>query len=267
MLKLQTLASGSKGNCIYIATETTEILIDIGLSLPQIEERIKSARIDPDKITGVLLTHEHSDHICGVPRFLQKYKHCHVYVHSDAKDIITKILHQQKFHESARIATFDKPFFIGDIEVNFFELPHDSKFCFGYTFKHEGVKISTATDLGHISTETIKAIGGSQIVLLESNHDLGKLSANVKYPVVLKRRISGSLGHLSNIAASLAIYELAKTGVGQVILAHLSEQNNSPTLAYSFCRDFLARKGLVEGTDIFIDVADQHQVGKIYRIE
>ena len=266
VLKLRTLASGSKGNCTYVATDTTHILVDVGLSLQQIEARMKSADINPNTITAILITHEHTDHICGLPLFLQKYKNCTLYLHEDAIDIVSKMLHKQRFHDLDRIQSINTPISIGDININFFEVPHDSKFCFGFTFENAGAKISLATDLGHVDSKIIKAMANSDIVLLESNHDLGKLSANVKYPVVLKRRVSGSLGHLSNTAASLAVYELAKVNVGQIILVHLSEQNNSPTLAYTFMRDFLARKGVTEGVDISIDVAGQHEIGKLYVI-
>lgn len=233
--------------------------------MPQIEARIKLAEIDPHKITAILLTHEHDDHIRGLAKFLQKYNNCKLFIHTDAKDIVTKYLHTHRFHEFKQII-FDKPYSIGDINIGFFKVPHDSQFCFGYTFESDSAKVSLATDIGHITTEIIDAMSKSQIAILESNHDLAKLSANVKYPVVLKRRITGSLGHLSNTAACLAIYELAKANVGQIILAHLSEQNNSPTLAFSFVCDFLARKGISEGIDISIDVAAQDQIGRLFKI-
>jgi len=267
MLKLQTIASGSKGNCTYVAGEEAEILVDVGLSLPQIEARLGTAGINPDSITGILVTHEHIDHVLGLASFLLKYKNCTLYLHADAESVIIKLLHKNKLHEESRIEIFSKPFKIGDINVNFFPSPHDSAFSFGYTLKNTSAKVSIVTDLGHINSEIIEAMSDSQIVLLESNHDLAKLAANVRYPLVLKRRISGSLGHLSNTAASLAVYELARANVTQIILAHLSEQNNSPTLAYKFVCDFLARKGLREGVDISIDVAQQHEIGKLYTID
>jgi phosphoribosyl 1,2-cyclic phosphodiesterase len=266
MLKLQTLASGSKGNCIYVGSKTTQILLDVGLTLAQVESRMKQATLDPNQITAVLITHEHTDHISGLALFLRKYQNCMLYLHESARDVIPHILYKQKFHDHSRICYFNKPFEIGDININFFDVPHDSEFCFGYTFKSADAKLGIATDLGHVTTEIISAMANSQIVVLESNHDLGKLSANIKYPLKLKRRVAGSHGHLSNTAASLAIYELVKVNVGQIVLAHISEQNNSPTLAYTFIRDFLARKGLQEGTDIFLDVAQQHQIGKLFRI-
>jgi len=267
MLKLQTLASGSKGNCTYIAGDSAEILIDIGLSLPKIEERLDEANIDPNGINAILVTHEHIDHILGLASFLRKFPNCTLYLHADAEDIIMKFLHKNKVHDTQRIQTFNKPFTIGDIKINFFDAPHDSVFNFGYTLKNSSAKVSIVTDIGHITTEIIEAMANSQIVMLESNHDLAKLAANVRYPLVLKRRISGSHGHLSNTAACLAVYELARANVAQIILVHISEQNNSPTLAYNFVCDFLARKGLREGTDISIDVAEQHKIGRLYKIE
>ena len=263
MLKIRSIASGSKGNCIYIASETTQILVDIGLSLREVTNRLKSVDIDPSTIDAVLVTHEHGDHIHGVSKFLNKYN-CPIYLHEEAAEIHANAIGEFPLE---LLHTFNDTFKIGDITVDFCEVPHDSEFCFAYSFIQNDCKISLATDLGSATPELINLMGGSQIVLLECNHDMLKLQNNIKYPMVLKRRISGNKGHLSNAAASLAIFELAKTGVQQIILAHLSEQNNSPTLAYGFVRDFLYRKGLIEGTDISIDVAEQHRPGRLYQID
>lgn len=263
MLKIQSLASGSKGNCTYIASETTAVLVDIGLSLPETLRRLQDANIDPKTISAVLITHEHSDHIKGVTAFLKRFK-CHLFVHETAADtcreFITPLLQEQ-------LHTFDTKFAIGDIVIDFFPVPHDSLFCFGYTFSNKTCKISLATDLGRCSYDILVKMTGSQVVLLEANHCLTKLHNNVKYPPWLKRRISGSSGHLSNAACGLAVYELARMGVQQFVLAHLSEENNSPTIAFSFVRDFLAKKGLQEGVDINIDIAHQHKVGTLFQVD
>lgn len=263
MLKIQSLASGSKGNCTYIASETTSLLVDIGLSLPEVLRRLNEANIDPHSINAVIITHEHSDHIKGVATFLKRFN-CHLFVHASTLDICHEYI--SPFPEK-QVNVFDSKFAIGDILIDFFSVPHDSFFCFGYTFTNQACKISLATDLGRCNYETLGKMVGSQVVLLEANHCLTKLHNNVKYPPWLKRRITGSNGHLSNAACGLAIYELARVGVQQFILAHLSDENNSPTLAWTFMRDFLAKKGLTEGVDVNIDVAHQHKISTLFQID
>ena len=258
VLKIQTLASGSRGNVTYIASDTTSILVDVGLSLPGLLKRMKDANINPEQIDAILITHEHSDHIMGLTAFLRKYKTA-VHIHEIARGTVSA--------PAELLKTFNSRFEIGDISVDFFSVPHDSQFCFGYTFQNEDAKISVATDLGRAGAEVLAKMAGSQIVMLESNHDLGRLNRNTKYPVWLKRRIAGGAGHLSNTATSLAVAELYKLNVQQVILAHLSQENNSPNLAYSYVRDYLASKGITEGSDISIDVATQDEISVVFQID
>ena len=251
LLKIQTLSSGSKGNVILVASETTKIVIDVGLPLPQLVKRFHKAEIDPKEIDAVLVTHEHYDHVVGLPAFIDKFGAL-VYLHSDVAELFPSV-------PSERVKLFSKEFTIGDIKVDYFPVPHDSRFCFGYTFSKGDMKISLATDLGRVTEDIIRSMSGSQIVMLECNHDLLKLSHNKKYPYFLKRRITSSHGHLSNPSCALAVYQLARLGVSQIILAHLSEENNSPTIAYSFVKDFLETRGIIEGRDIWIDVAAQNE--------
>lgn len=263
MLKIQSLASGSRGNAIYVASDTTKILVDVGLTLPQLLRRMEHAQIDPATIDAILITHEHGDHTAGLAAFLKRFN-CIVHIHEDTAEVFGSLPpHKIRFFGGHTHTCFE----IGDITVDHFPVSHDSRFCFGYTFTKDTAKISIATDLGRITECIIDKMANSQIVMLESNHDILKLTHNTKYPAILKRRITSSNGHLSNAASSLAIYELAKRNVQQFILAHLSEQNNSPHLAYSFVCDFLAKKGLVEGVDISIDVAEQDKPSMIFEIK
>ena len=259
VLKIQTLASGSRGNAVYIASEKTHILVDVGLNLHQLKKRLETAKINPNIIDAVLVTHEHADHVLGLGAFLTKYN-AMLYLHAATRPVFDYI-------NADKVLTFDGSFQIGDITVDFFPVPHDSRFCFGYTFTCGKHKISLATDLGRISDAIIERMNGSQIVMLECNHDIMKLQHNKRYPTVLKQRIMGSHGHLSNPSCALAVYRLAKMGVGQVILAHLSGENNSPALAYSFVRDFLGQRGVIEGRDIYIDVAHQDTPSVLFHLD
>jgi len=258
MLCIQTLASGSRGNSTYIASETTKILVDIGLTLPTMTKRLAMAQINGADINGVLVTHEHSDHIGGVAKFCLKFG-VKVFIHEKAMKCVASKLQGVPI---GLVETFDGPFMIGDVEVDFFSVPHDSCFCLGYTFTCGGAKFSLATDLGFMRDEMFDKMMGSQIVLLESNHDLTKLSLNGRYPSWLKRRIASRTGHLSNDSAGVAAAKLFSMGTKRVILGHLSEENNSPTLARRIVEDFCKNID-----NINIDVAMQNEISPLYRID
>ncbi|MDR1917845.1 MAG: MBL fold metallo-hydrolase, partial [Christensenellaceae bacterium] len=193
MLKVQTLSSGSGGNITLVGSITTNILVDIGLTLPQTLKRLQSAKINPKQIDAILITHEHSDHISGVSAFVKKYG-VKIYCHTKCKKTLTKFLEldDSHFHE------YDDIFTIGDITVNYFVVPHDSTFCFGYTFTVDDTTVGIATDVGKMTPAILSNLALCQLVILECNHDKQKLQCNTKYPYWLKRRIAGGRGHLSN---------------------------------------------------------------------
>lgn len=261
-MKAVSIASGSKGNCTYIESEHASVIIDNGLSLSMLEDRLKTAGIDPNRIDAILLTHEHRDHLYGVKPFLKKYKNAKVYIPSFVQNycisgIMALPQSQIEWYESS-------DFFIKDITISAFILPHDSCYCVGYSLFIKERKITIATDLGIISAQTLGHLAGSDILYLESNHDEELLKKNVKYSALLKKRILSSEGHLSNMSCGEALVKLVPTGVKQVILSHLSEENNTPSLAYNTVKKILERHGIIEGQNICVDVAFQHQIGTIF---
>ena len=161
--------------------------------------------------------------------------------------------------------TFEGVFEIGDISVLPFEVPHDVA-CYAFSFLCNQNKISFVTDIGHMNDRILNTIKGSQIVYLESNYDRNMLMTGTKYPLTLKRRIDGPNGHLSNLACAETIEFLCQTGTRQVVLSHLSEENNSPFIAYTSVCSYLKSKGIVEGEHIKIDVATQNP-GAFFRLK
>ena len=262
-MKIVNLGSGSKGNCTAVYTDSTTILIDAGLPLNEIELKLKVIGIKISKIDAILITHEHSDHIKSVGRLSTKYN-IPIYTHileancllSKDKNVLPKLLR-----------TFDdNDFYIKDLTISNFKLSHDANLCVGYSIYSNGAKFSILTDLGYCPKTIIEKIKNSNVVLLEANHDEKLLLNNPKYPMVLKKRILSNKGHLSNTACAEVISQLVG-GTSQIILGHLSEENNSPSFAYSAIKTFLAEKGIIEGKNIFIDVAYQNKISNIFEIK
>ena len=242
-MRVVNLASGSKGNSTYIETQQVKILIDDGLSLKKLTSRLNEISVNILEIDSILLTHEHSDHIYGIKAFLAKNKNAKVYIPAFVESFGLPDIFQ--FPPSQVVWFTSSTFFIKDVLVNAFVLPHDSHFCVGYSIISENRKISIATDLGYISDDTLKSLEGSDILYLESNHDEKLLIKNPKYSAYLKKRILSKNGHLSNISSAEAINYLVKKGVKQVVLSHLSEENNTPELAYSTVKNYLDKIGTI----------------------
>lgn len=250
-MRVCNLSSGSDGNLTYIECENAKILVDIGLSCREVEMRLRFLNVEPSDIDAILITHEHSDHIKGLEVFASRYKTM-VYVHE--RGYIPLL---NKLKRNVNIKTFDDlDFFIGSAKISTVPLPHDVERCTGYSIQENEKKISIITDLGHTTPEIIKNISGSSLVFIEANHDIETLLANPNYPAVLKQRILSKKGHLSNKDSASAILELVKTGTRQIVLSHLSRENNSPNLAFTYISDWLEQNGVIQGQNVKIDVAD-----------
>jgi phosphoribosyl 1,2-cyclic phosphodiesterase len=217
------LASGSKGNAIYVGCGRTAILVDAGLSGKEIEKRFASAGLSPKTLNAVVVSHEHSDHIRGVGIIARRY---HLPVYISAKTARAAASQLGRVDE---LCHFDigASFVIGDMEIHPFATSHDATDSAGFTIAHNGRKIGIATDLG-IATGLVKYhLKQCALLILEANHDPSML-ADGPYPWPLKQRIKSRDGHLSNNASRDLLTEIRHDGLRHVILAHLSETNNSP---------------------------------------
>lgn len=259
-LKIQTIASGSHGNCTYIASETTNLLVDAGVGIRRINEVLAENQIKLSDINGVLITHEHADHISGLRALADQG--VPIYAHERIFAAISRKLGAIAFES---VDFFDAGFNIGDILVRPFRTPHDSVYSVGYTFSNGTSKMGVATDIGHISEAIIANLSGCQLVLLEANHDMDMLIKGA-YSQRLKQRIRGANGHLSNDSASIIVSRLIDCGLKRVILGHLSEENNYPELAFSTVLEAINRAGLCEGKDICVEIALQDKKGEIFQI-
>ena len=245
------LSSGSDGNLTYVETENSRILVDDGLSCKETDKRLSLLGISGRDIDAVIVSHEHSDHIRGIDVFSKKYD-IPVFAHEDVwRGMWDKL---DRVDDKNR-KIFTEKFAIKDLIIDPVEVPHDVK-CFGFSLSDGGEKrMSILTDLGHTTDKIFDSVKGSSLVYLEANHDLEMLRHCEKYPLSLKMRIAGNNGHLSNDASAQFIEKLVSSGTKQIVLAHLSQENNTPELAYNHICSVLAQKGLVEGETFRIDVA------------
>ena len=227
MIKLIPLFSSSKGNCTYIETDTTSLLVDIGVSCKRLTEKLNELNINPETIEGILVTHEHSDHIKGIKVFATKYN-VPVYATEKTWNYLKSSIVLPE--TQTRLFVPNYSFNIGNIKVHPFNIPHDAVDPCGFSFFSDGKKVTVATDLGCINDYLLSNMIDSTSILLESNHDLTMLKAG-PYPWSLKQRISGNFGHLSNDTSAKVVEILAKKGTTNFILGHLSEENNFPELA------------------------------------
>lgn len=262
-MKAISLASGSKGNSYLITTYGSKILIDNGLSEKTLLEKLNLLKVNPESLDAIFITHEHADHVKGLKTFLKKYN-AKIYVHNDSAKYVDKELNGTLKNE--KIFYDNEIITLNDIIVENFTQSHDSKHCCGFTIKDSEASISISTDLGVMNENILNHLKNSNLVYLEANHDINLLLDNPNYPAFLKQRILSNKGHLSNKSSSEVITKLCYSGVKQIVLSHLSEDNNSPSLAYHYIKDQLKQENILEGEDIFIDVATQYNLGTAFNI-
>ena len=258
------LYSGSSGNALFVQYGRTRLLIDAGKPGRTLTTALDVIGVDPATLDAILITHEHSDHISGAGVMSRKYG-IPVYATRDTWLAMEKKLGPVPADKRVMI---DKQmdFYIGDMGVAPFAIPHDAADPVGYRLYGGGVSIATATDLGCFTQRVKDAISGASLVLLESNHDPELLRRNEHYSSRLKQRILGNRGHLSNDACADALMELVDTGVRNVILGHLSGENNTPELALRTSEERAEREGVRLGVELCLDIAYRDRIGSVYSL-
>ena len=250
------------GNCLYVESENTKLLIDAGVSLKKIETGLKTLNVSPSSLDGILVTHEHSDHIQSLGNLSKKFN-LPVYANSETFDAMPKQTDKISTENINKFKIAEK-FQIKDIEINPFSIPHDAANPCGFNITNSSDKISIATDIGHMTNTILKKLEDSKFILLESNYDSEVLKYS-KYPYLLKQRIAGPNGHLSNEVASKVINYLLQGKLKIAMLGHLSKESNFPELAYQTVVDEI----LSSGTDISkltLSVASRDKVGNLIHI-
>jgi len=263
MIKFCSLFSGSSGNAIFIGTEKTKILIDAGVSKKKIVQALKSIGEEPGELNAVLVSHEHNDHIRGVG-FLSRGFDVPVYANEGTWMSMESKLGGIRTYNRR---TFDtgKGFEIYDLFIHPFEIPHDASDPVGFNIYAGGKKITIATDIGHMTRTLLSNLMESDLLFLESNHDVDMLMVG-PYPWSLKQRIMGKKGHLSNEMAGKVIAYLAEKGMRNFIIGHLSKVNNFPELAYRTVYNELASKKIEVGRDVSLNVALRNEVGQVVAV-
>lgn len=258
MFKYCSLYSGSSGNSFFVQSDTTNLIIDAGVSLKKISTALKEININGNNIDAILVTHDHIDHTKSLALLSNKYD---IPVYASKKtwkaisDISNKIPNENK-------KTFDilESFSIGDIEILPFHIPHDAADPCGFNLYNSGKKICIATDIGYVSEELLEHLKNSSSILLEANYDPEILKCS-RYPYLLKQRILSDSGHLSNISAAKTISALYNSGLKKALLIHLSKENNFPELAYETIKN-----ETFNCKNLSIDIAPRDKPSKLFEV-
>lgn len=266
MIKFISLASGSSGNCYYIATEHTALLIDAGIGVRTIKKHLKEHNLLLSSVHAVLVTHDHADHIKSVGCLGEKY-YIPVYA--------TKLTHigisrsycmTEKLKTAAHTLEKESPIVLGDFSITAFEVPHDGTDNVGYFIEAEGKRFCFVTDIGHITPTVLPYMCKANYLILESNYDEEMLRTG-PYPAYLKQRIAGANGHLSNTEAAEFLAEHTSEELKYVWLCHLSKDNNHPELAYKTVEWKLKEKGILVGKDLQVVALKRNLPSELYEFE
>ncbi len=253
-MQVSVLASGSKGNCVLVREKNTAVLIDIGISTRKVKKELEKLHMDVKDLDGILITHEHIDHIRGLKTLVKNYQ---IPIYTRAKTFkAMPFLHDLSI--SCCNPLFNDELKIGNLNIEHFSISHDAADPVGYTIKTENRKFTLATDLGFVSDVVKQALDNSDMIVLEANHDTNMLQNGV-YPWSLKKRILSNRGHLSNNDAGWTLNNLSHTP-DCVVLAHLSEKNNTPKAALTTIKNILSQSNGINESNPLIHVAKPDKI-------
>jgi phosphoribosyl 1,2-cyclic phosphodiesterase len=258
IVKFCVLASGSSGNAALLATENTRILVDAGLSMRELRKRLASIGESLETIDAILITHEHCDHVSGLP-VLARQKGLRAVIYMTR---LTAPAIDWGATPPARLEPFQAGacFRIGDIEMQSFSIPHDAIDPVGFCFEAQGVRVGVATDLGYVPESIKFHLRRTNVLLLEANHDLDMLKVG-PYPWSVKQRVMSRVGHLSNLHVSDYLMEDLASCTANLILGHLSEQNNHPAIVQLVAAEALQRRGL----ETRLSIASQTSPSEVFQ--
>ncbi len=258
-------ASGSSGNCYYLGTLERGILIDAGISARLIQKHLRSMGLDFENIMGVLVTHDHADHIRAVGTLGERV-HLPIYA--------TPLIHEgidrnygvrEKLKTSRRYFEKEQEWTLFDLTINTFTINHDSTECVGYVIDYNGQRFMIATDCGEPNEQMEAYIRTANHLVIEANHD-EHLLLNGPYPTYLKERILSPRGHQSNVTCGELIARNYHEGLRNIWLCHLSLENNDPQVAYNTVADRLRDAGIVPGEDVYLKALERTTPSRIYRL-
>lgn len=256
-VRVCVLGSGSRGNAAWVATEKTRLLIDVGLSRREIFSRLTAIGERPETCTAILISHEHTDHISGLPRVALELK-CPLFLTPATREALPSKLEIK----SCEFFTAGEKFAVGDIEISPFSIPHDAADPVAFTLEAEGIKIGLVTDLGYIPELVKQRVRGCNALIFESNHDLEMLKIG-PYPWQVKQRVMSRQGHLSNLTTAEFLSGEYDGSAQVLVLAHLSETNNHPEIARLSALEALARRPRETRTEVHL--ASQSAPTRIFR--
>lgn len=265
-MRLASIASGSSGNCIYVGSDTTHILVDVGISGKKTKEGLEKLGVKAEELDGIFITHEHADHISGLGVMARKYGipiygtrgTLQAVRSADFIGAVDEGLFQE-IEEDTKIT-------VKDLVLNPMRTSHDAAQPVAYRISHGKKKIGIITDLGCYNDYTVECLRGMNALLLEANHDVNMLQVG-PYPYYLKKRILGDRGHLSNELSGQLLSRLLNDDMQAIVLGHLSKENNLPELAYETVRvEITMADNQYKAGDFPIQIANRSEVSEIIEI-
>lgn len=265
-MRLCSIASGSSGNCIYVGSDATHLLIDTGISGKKVEAGLHSIEMDPREIDGILVTHEHADHICGLGVMARKYQ-IPIYATAGTIGVMKNTSSLGKVDPALyREVKADEKTIIKDLTVHPMRISHDAAEPVAYRIGYGSQKIGICTDLGVYNDYTVECLKGMDALFLEANHDVNMLMVG-PYPYPLKQRILGDRGHLSNENSGRLLSRLVHDKLQAIVLGHLSKENNIPELAYEAVRmEITMGNNPYHANDFYMQVAKRSEPSDVINI-